>query len=169
MRIICPLFVRTVPWRSFSFSAVAFGPVVLCCSACPWGPCSEEDSVFNWETAEAFPVLQTVFPRCAFLIGGNEAAEKRATRVTTAAQGCFSYTLHILSSHLSLDDLWRMKAASPVVESFHHLLISLVFHSQRDNVADRMWNCVKMIDRVNILFIWNFDVKLSMRKWSCHN
>lgn len=59
------LFLRTIPFLR-SFFLLVSGPVVLRRLASASVPWSEEDTVFCWETAEAFPPLQTVFPRCAF-------------------------------------------------------------------------------------------------------
>lgn len=75
------------------------------------------------ETAEAFPVLQTVFPSCASLIGGNEAAEKT---ITKAVKGFFLHSTYLVL-FIKFRHHMTVEAASPAEESFHHLLISLVF------------------------------------------
>lgn len=107
------------------------GPVVLCRLASTSVPWSEEDTVFCWETAEAFPPLQTVFPLCAFWLEEMRQQKRRWQQPFSFFVFFFTHPSYLLFSFIQVQTTCDRrinvrKAPSPVVESFDDLLISLV-------------------------------------------
>lgn len=94
---------------------------------------TEEDAVFCWETAEAFPPLQTVFTRFAF---GLEEMRQQKRRWQQPFRGS-GHTPLIISSYSPMfrNLVWQTqvwKAVSPVLKSFNHLLISPISVTKRN-------------------------------------